>query len=63
MLAEKQRFLGKEIEASSVRNKLKPLKLLLEMNDVNGVNWREISRMMPRAPQVRPRQGADVGWS
>ena len=49
MLKEKQRFLGKEIEASSVRNVLKPLKLLLEMNDVTGVNWRKISRMMPPA--------------
>ena len=32
-----------------MRNKLKPLKLLLEMNDVAGINWRKISRMMPSA--------------
>jgi len=49
LLAEKQRFLGKEIQAASVRNKLKPLKLLLEMNDVAGINWKKISRMMPSA--------------
>jgi len=28
---------------------LKPLKLLLEMNDVTGINWKKISRMMPTA--------------
>jgi hypothetical protein len=49
MLKEKERFLNKEIEASSVRSKMKPIKLLLEMNDVTGVNWAKISRMMPSA--------------
>jgi hypothetical protein len=42
MLKEKERFLSKEIEASSVRSKMKPIKLLLEMNDVTGVNWGKI---------------------
>ncbi|SRR5712692_3176201 len=49
MLKQKERYLNKEIQASSVRTYLKPLKLLLEMNDVVGINWRKISRMMPAA--------------
>jgi integrase len=49
MLKEKERFLGKEIEASSARSKMKPIKLLLEMNDVTGVNWGKVSKMMPPA--------------
>ncbi len=49
MLGEKNRFLNKEIQASTTRNVLKPLRLLLEMNDVTGINWKKISRMMPSA--------------
>jgi integrase len=49
MLKQKERYLNKQIQASSVRTYMKPLKLLLEMNDVVGINWRKISRMMPAA--------------
>jgi len=48
MLKQKQRVLSKEIEASSLANSRKPLKLLLEMNDVSGINWKKISRFMPK---------------
>ena len=48
MLKQKQRVLNKEIEASSLGNIRKPLKLLLEMNDVQGINWKKISRFMPK---------------
>ncbi len=48
MLKQKQRVLNKEIEASSLANSRKPLKLLLEMNDVSGINWKKISRFMPK---------------
>lgn len=48
MLKQKQRVLNKEIEASSLSNIRKPLRLLLEMNDVSGINWKRISRLMPK---------------
>jgi integrase len=47
MLKEKERYLNKQIEASSVRSVMKPLKLLMEMHDVMGINWKKISKMMP----------------
>jgi hypothetical protein len=48
MLKQKQRVLNKEIEASSLANIRKPLRLLLEMNDVTDINWKRISRLMPK---------------
>ena len=48
MLKQKQRVLDKEIEASSLANIRKPLRLLLEMNDVTDINWKRISRLMPK---------------
>ena len=47
MLHQKERFQRKEIEASSIRSVMKPLKLLMEMNDVMGINWKKIAKMMP----------------
>ena len=60
MLSQKERFQKKEIEASSIRSVMKPLKLLMEMNDVTAINWKKIAKMMPptrnyaldRAPSV-----------
>ena len=49
LLRQKERFQNKEIQASTIKSVLKPLKLLLEMNDVTGINWKKISRMMPPA--------------
>jgi hypothetical protein len=49
LLREKERAARKEIETSSVGNVKKPVKLLLEMNDVGGINWKKISRMLPSA--------------
>ena len=49
LLKQKERVLGKEIEANTVRNMKKPIKLLLEMNDISGVNWKKISRVLPSA--------------
>jgi len=46
-LKEKERALRKEIEPTTVGNVKKPVKLLLEMNDVSGINWKKISRMLP----------------
>jgi len=49
LLKEKERALNKEIEPSTVVNVKKPVKLLLEMNDVTGINWKKISRILPSA--------------
>jgi hypothetical protein len=49
LMGEKDRASRKEIESSTVRNVLKPVRVLLDMNDVSGVNWKKISRMMPTA--------------
>jgi hypothetical protein len=39
----------KEIQAITVGNVKKPVKLLLDMSDVSGINWKKISRIMPSA--------------
>ena len=49
LLSENERALRNEIENSSVRNVLKPVRVLLDMNDVVGINWKKISRMLPSA--------------
>jgi hypothetical protein len=49
LLDQKERALKKEIQAITVGNIKKPVKLLLEMNDVSGINWKKISRIMPSA--------------
>ncbi|MBI2185452.1 MAG: site-specific integrase [Thaumarchaeota archaeon] len=49
LLKEKNRAVLGEIESSSVRNVKKPVRLLLDMNDVSGINWKKISRMLPSA--------------
>ncbi len=49
LIKEKERALRKEIESSTVGNIKKPVKLLLEMNDVSGINWKKISRILPSA--------------
>src|SRR5579872_6085143 len=44
----KEKVDKKELEAGSAMNYLKPLKLLLEMNDIgNAVNWRKAYRVLP----------------
>jgi hypothetical protein len=40
VLEEKQRAEQRSIAASTISNKLKLIKLLLEMNDVAGLNWK-----------------------
>ena len=47
LMKQKERALNKEIEPSTVGNVKKPVKLLLEMNDVTDINWKKISRMLP----------------
>ena len=49
LLREKERAARKEIQASTVGNVKKPVKLLLEMNDVSGINWKKISKILPSA--------------
>jgi len=49
MLRMKQRVLERKMAAGSIGNIRKPLRLLLEMNDVTGINWTKIARLMPRA--------------
>jgi integrase len=51
LLTQKERALKKQIEPSTVANVKKPVKLLLEMNDVSQINWKKISRILPRARQ------------
>jgi hypothetical protein len=48
MLKQKERVRNKEIVASTLSNVRKPLRLLLDMNDVTGINWKRISRLMPK---------------
>ena len=49
MLHEKARFTNNEIQASTIGSLMKPAKLLLEMDDVTGVNWNKLAKMMPAA--------------
>lgn len=45
MLLQKERARKGEISASSLSNFRKPIRLLLEMNDVTAINWKKISRL------------------
>jgi hypothetical protein len=47
LLQQKERVQRKEIEPNTLRNMKKPIRLLLEMNDVAGINWKKISWVMP----------------
>jgi len=49
VLKEKRRAEQRAIANSTINNTLKPLKLLLEMNDVVGLNWKKIKRLLPSA--------------
>ena len=49
MLGQKERVQKGEISPATLPNIRKPIRLLLEMNDVLGINWRKISRLMPKA--------------
>jgi len=49
LLEQKERAVRKEIQPSTVGNIKKPVKLLLEMNDVSRINWKKISRILPSA--------------
>ncbi|MGC2570109.1 MAG: site-specific integrase, partial [Candidatus Nitrosopolaris sp.] len=46
--AENDRVENKEITAGTVANVLKPIKTLLEMNDVTFINWKKIKRVLPK---------------
>lgn len=47
VLNEKQRAEQRAIANSTINNTLKPIKLLLEMNDVTGLNWKKVKRLLP----------------
>jgi integrase len=47
VLKEKHRLKQGSITSSTISNKLKPIKLLLEMNDAIGLNWKKIKRLLP----------------
>jgi hypothetical protein len=47
LMREKDRSERKEIAPSTIANVRKPVRLLLEMNDVTQVNWRKMTRMLP----------------
>ncbi len=47
VLKEKHRLEQGSIASSTISNKLKPIKLLLEMNDAIGLNWKKIKRLLP----------------
>lgn len=49
LLIQKERTSKGEISAATLPNIRKPIRLLLEMNDVVGINWDKISRFMPKA--------------
>jgi len=48
LLTQKERVTRKEISASTVSSLKKPIKLLLDMNDITRINWKKIGRMLPR---------------
>lgn len=37
----------KKLSASTLLNRVKPLKLLLDMNDIDKINWKKIKRFLP----------------
>ena len=45
VLKEKQRAEQRDIANSTINYTLKPIKLLLEMNDVVGLNWKKVKRL------------------
>lgn len=45
---QKDRVLRKEIEEATVSNYFKAIKLFCEMNNVMSINWKLISRSMPK---------------
>jgi site-specific recombinase XerC len=47
VLKEKNWLEQGSIASSTIGNKLKPIKLLLEMNDAIGLNWKKIKRLLP----------------
>jgi len=47
MTFQKERVERSEIAAASIKNYYKPIKLFLEMNDIN-LSWKKISRGLPR---------------
>lgn len=47
MLVQKKRSLIGELSAASISNFRKPIRLLLEMNDVTTINWTKIGKLMP----------------
>ncbi|MDG6943343.1 MAG: site-specific integrase [Nitrososphaerota archaeon] len=49
LLIHKRRFEEKKISGSTIKNLRAPIRLLLEMNDVTGINWKKIARIMPTA--------------
>jgi hypothetical protein len=53
MLVQKRRALEGDISASTLSNYRKPIRLLLEMNDVMTVNWKKIGRLMPSGGGTR----------
>jgi len=47
LLVQKRRYEKKEISGSYIKNLKKPIKLLLEVNDVTRINWKKVSRILP----------------
>jgi integrase len=47
VLKEKHRLEQGSIASSTIGNELKPIKLLLDMNDAIGLNWKKIKRLLP----------------
>lgn len=47
ILKHKRRWDKEEISSSTLQNYLKPIKTLLEMNDVLLVNWKKLNRLLP----------------
>jgi integrase len=45
--SQKKRVVAKEITDSTVSNLLKAIRLLLEMNDANQINWKKVKRILP----------------
>jgi integrase len=46
--AQNDRVQKREITAGTLANALKPVKILLEMNDVISINWKKIKKVVPK---------------
>lgn len=45
------------IAAGTLKNYIQPIKLFCDMHDLNAINWRRISRALPKS-----KRASDIAW-